>query len=103
MNSTDAPVAGKQNDPMMPVAWTKTYSGGRIFTTTMGSAQDLLNESFRRLLVNACYWAMRMEKRISERSSVELVGTYEPLPFKFGGAAKGIKPSDFYPLIPLTH
>jgi type 1 glutamine amidotransferase len=94
MNSTDAPVAGKQNDPMMPVAWTKTYSGGRIFTTTMGSAQDLLNESFRRLLVNACYWAMRMEKRISERSSVELVGTYEPLPFKFGGAAKGVKPSD---------
>jgi type 1 glutamine amidotransferase len=95
MNSTDAPVAGKQNDPMMPVAWTKTYSGVRIFTTTMGSAKDLLNESFRRLLVNACYWAMRMEKRIDERSSVELVGAYDPLPFKFGGAAKGLKPSDF--------
>ena len=60
----------------------------------MGSSQDLLNESFRRLLVNACYWAVRMEARISERSSVELVGKYEPLPFKFGGAAKGLKPSD---------
>jgi len=22
------------------------------------------------------------------------VGAYEPLPFKFGGAAKGVKPSD---------
>jgi hypothetical protein len=99
MNPSGAPVAGKQNDPMMPVAWTTTYTGAqgkpaRIFTTTMGSAQDLLNDRFRRLLVNACYWAIGMEKRIDERSSVELVGAYEPLPFKFGGAAKGIKPSD---------
>jgi type 1 glutamine amidotransferase len=99
MSASDAPVAGKQNDPMMPVAWTRTYSGeqakpARIFTTTMGSAQDLLNESFRRMLVNACYWAIGMEARIVERSSVELVGAYEPLPFKFGGAARGVKPSD---------
>jgi hypothetical protein len=99
MNASDAPVSGKPNDPMMPVAWTKTYTGtqgkaARIFTTTMGSAQDLQNESFRRLLVNACYWAIGMEGRIAERSSVELVGTYEPLPFKFGGAAQGVKPSD---------
>jgi len=99
MNPSDAPVAGKQNDPMMPVAWIKTYAGlqgkpARIFTTTMGSAQDLLNESFRRLLVNACYWAIRMEGRIVEQSSVELVGAYEPLAFKFGGAAQGVKPSD---------
>ena len=99
MSSSDAPVAGKQNDPMMPVAWTRTFTGAqgkaaRIFTTTMGSAQDLLNEGFRRLLVNACYWAIGMERRISGRSSVELVGAYEPLPFKSGGAAKGVKPSD---------
>ncbi|MBZ5626370.1 MAG: ThuA domain-containing protein [Acidobacteriia bacterium] len=99
MNPSDEPVAGKQNDPMMPVAWTRTYIGAqgkpaRIFTTTMGSAQDLLNDGFRRLLVNACYWAIGMEGRIAERSSVELVGAYEPLPFKFGGAAKGVKPSD---------
>jgi hypothetical protein len=99
MNPSDTPVAGKQNDPMMPVAWTRTYTGAqekaaRIFTTTMGSAQDLLNENFRRLLVNACYWAIGMEDRIAERSSVELVGAYEPLPFKFGGAAHGVKPSD---------
>jgi type 1 glutamine amidotransferase len=94
MNSSDPPVTGKQNDPLMPVAWTMTHAGARIFTTTMGSAQDLLNESFRRLLVNACYWGIHMEGRIAERSSVELVGAYEPLPFKFGGAAKGVKPSD---------
>jgi type 1 glutamine amidotransferase len=94
MSPADAPVAGKQNDPMMPVAWIRTYGSASIFTTTMGSAQDLLNESFRRLLVNACYWAIGMEGRIVERPSVELVGAYQPLPFKFGGAAQGVKPSD---------
>jgi type 1 glutamine amidotransferase len=94
MNPSDAASGGSQNDPMMPVAWTRTYAGARIFTTTMGSAQDLLNESFRRLLVNACYWAIGIERKIGERSSVELVGEYRPLPFKFGGAAQGVKPSD---------
>jgi type 1 glutamine amidotransferase len=94
MNASDPPVAGPQNDPMMPVAWTRSYKGARIFTTTMGSAQDLLNEPFRRLLVNACYWSMKMDQRIDPASSVSLVGAYDPLPFKFNGAAKGVKPSD---------
>ncbi|HTS31719.1 MAG TPA: ThuA domain-containing protein [Bryobacteraceae bacterium] len=99
MAPTDAPVAGRQNDPKMPVAWTRTYTGSqgkpaRIFTTTMGSAQDLLNEGFRRLLVNASYWATGMERNIPADSDAGLVGRYEPLPFKFGGAAKGVKPSD---------
>ena len=83
----------------MPVAWTRTYTGApgraaRVFTTTMGSSQDLLNEGFRRLVVNACYWALKMEKSISARSSVAVVGAYAPLPFKFGGFAKGVKPED---------
>jgi hypothetical protein len=60
----------------------------------MGSAQDLLNTGLRRLLVNACYWAVGLEARIDGRSNVGLVGTYEPLPFGFGGAAKGVKPPD---------
>jgi type 1 glutamine amidotransferase len=79
---------------MLPIAWTKTYRKGRIFTTTMGSAQDLLNEAFRRLLVNACYWAAGIESRINPRSDVHLVGPYEPLPFGFGGYKKGMKISE---------
>src|SRR5439155_16227354 len=58
MKPDDKPVEGKKNDPMMPVAWTKTYNGkdgkaGRVFTTTMGASQDLESEGLRRLLVNA--------------------------------------------------
>src|SRR2546427_963736 len=68
MKPSDEPVPGKPNDPMMPVAWTKTYTSargktGRVFTTSMGSAQDISNEAFRRLLVNASYWALRMERQ----------------------------------------
>ena len=41
----------------MPVAWVKTYNGARVFGTTMGHANDFKNEGFRRMVVNACYWA----------------------------------------------
>jgi type 1 glutamine amidotransferase len=94
MQASDPPVSGPQNDPMMPVAWVKTYKGGRIFTTTMGAATDLLNEGVRRMLVNACYWALNMEDRIRPQSDVGLVGEYHPLPFQFGGFRKGLRPAD---------
>jgi hypothetical protein len=96
----DAPPApGAVNDPMMPIAWVKTYRGAqgktaRVFTTTMGSSQDLLSEGFRRLLVNACYWAVGLEDKIPTRSEVGLVGDYRPRPFAFGGFARGLRPRD---------
>ncbi len=93
MNESDKPVAGPQNEPMMPVAWVRTQ-GRRVFTTTMGSSQDLLNEPFRRMLVNSVYWALKMESRIDPKSSVAIVGTYQPLPFKFNGHQPGVKVSD---------
>jgi type 1 glutamine amidotransferase len=99
MKPTDQPVQGSVNDPMMPVAWTKSYTGtqgktSRVFTTTMGASQDFQNEGLRRLLVNACYWAVGMEDQIPARAKVDLVGKFDPHPFKFGGFVKGIKPSD---------
>jgi type 1 glutamine amidotransferase len=99
MTPTDKPVEGKKNDPMMPIAWIKGYSGtsgktARVFTTTMGASQDLQSAGLRRLLVNACYWAIGMEDKIPAKSKVDLIGEYKPLPFKFGGFAPGIKPAD---------
>ncbi len=92
-------VEGKKNDPMMPVAWTKTYSivdgkTGRVFTTTMGASQDLSSEGTRRMLVNACYWALGMETQIPEKSKVDVVGEFKPTPFRGGGYTKGVKPAD---------
>uniref|UniRef100_A0A7C2JXH1 ThuA-like domain-containing protein n=1 Tax=Schlesneria paludicola TaxID=360056 RepID=A0A7C2JXH1_9PLAN len=99
MQFDDDPLEGEKNDPMMPVAWTKTYTGasgktGRVFTTTMGASTDLVARGTRRMLVNACYWALGLESQIPEKSNVDLVGTYEPRPFKFGGHKKGVKPAD---------
>jgi type 1 glutamine amidotransferase len=99
MKPDSKPVAGKKNDPMMPVAWTKTYKGesgktSRVFTTTMGASQDMVAEGTRRMLVNACYWAVGLEDKIPEKSDVAIVGKFEPRPFSFNGAAKGVKPAD---------
>ena len=97
MQSNDPPAPGKPNDPMLPVAWVKSYTGAngktaRIFTTTMGASQDLLNEGLRRMIVNSCYWALGIEARIQEKTHVGLVGGYHPLPFGFGSYKKGVKP-----------
>ncbi len=83
----------------LPVAWTRTYSGppgktSRVFATTMGHAGDLQSEGFRRLLVNACYWALGMEEKIPARAKVDLVGEYRPSAIGDGGHKKGVKPAD---------
>ena len=49
----------------------------------------------RRMLVNACYWAVGLEDQIPAKADVELVGDYRPRPFGFGSYAKGRKPSDY--------
>ncbi|HOW70486.1 MAG TPA: ThuA domain-containing protein [Phycisphaerae bacterium] len=99
MKSTDKPVSGTPNEPMMPVAWIKTHRGekgrtGRVFTTTMGAATDLESEGMRRLLVNAAYWCLGIEAKIPPKVQVDLVGHFKPTTFGFGGHKKGVKPSD---------
>jgi type 1 glutamine amidotransferase len=99
MKATDEPVEGKKNEPMMPVAWTKTYTGtaaktARVFTTTMGASQDLASEGLRRLLVNACYWAAGLEEKIPQKANVDIVGEYKPRPFGNDRFEKGRKPAD---------
>ncbi len=98
MKPADEPVEGKKNDPMMPVAWVRTHTGtsgkpARVFTTTMGAATDLERAGTRRMLVNAAYWAVGLDDRITDHTDVALVGDYHPLPFGFRGAKKGVKPS----------
>lgn len=90
----DAPrAAGAVNDPMMPVAWTKTYKGGRVFALTMGSAQDFENAGLRRLLVNAIYWALGREERIRADFDVSPLAPYRGSPFGFGKHVRGIRHS----------
>ena len=60
----------------------------------MGASQDLLADGTRRMLVNACYWSLGMESQIPDKSNVDKVGEYQPLPFGFGTYKKGVKPED---------
>lgn len=53
--------AGESNRPERvanPVAWIRTYKGGRVFYTSLGHPEDFQVEPFRKLLVNAVYWAL---------------------------------------------
>ena len=83
-----------KNNPMLPVAWIRTYTGAagkpaRIFASTMGGSmsgkRDFDSEGMRRLLVNACYWCVGLEDKIPAKSDVEIIGKYDE--FK-----KGTKP-----------
>lgn len=99
MQPSDQPVTGPKNDPLMPLAWIKTYTSaggkkGRVFTTTLGASEDFRAEGSRRMLVNACYWALGLEGSLPARAKVDVVGAFEPTPFRFGGHKRGVKPSD---------
>lgn len=96
MNPSDAPNPDKK---LLPVAWVRSFTGesgktARVFTTTMGHPGDLQNEGFRRMMVNSCYWALGMERRIPARSSADLVGVYRPNEIHSRKHKTGLKPAD---------
>ena len=81
MKPDDEPLTGAKNEPMMPVAWTKTYTGksgktSKVFTTTMGAATDFESVGVRRMLINATYWALGMEDKITDSLNIDYVGEF---------------------------
>lgn len=100
MQPADPPIAGKKNEPMMPLVWIREYRGATgntspIITSTFGSAVDFQSEDSRRLIVNACYWALGLEDNIPARANVDFVGPYDPTYFGFGKFKPGLKPSHY--------
>jgi type 1 glutamine amidotransferase len=96
MTPDSPPAAGKE---LMPVAWYRTYTmpsgkSGRVFTTTHGASEDLLNDGFRRMSINACLWAAGLEAAIRPTSDISFVGPFQPSTYSFGGFVKGVKPAD---------
>ena len=98
MAPTDTAKPGREQ----PLAWTKTYQipdgkEGKVFTTTMGAAQDFEAAGTRRMLVNAVYWILDMP--VPEvGTNVDIVGEFDPSAFGFGIGeevrAKGLRPND---------
>lgn len=81
----------------LPVAWFKywnTTQGKKapVFHSTMGSAKDLQSEGLRRMVINAVYWAVRLEDQIAPERSVDYVGEYAPLDSGFNYEKIGVVP-----------
>ncbi|MBD5778037.1 HEAT repeat domain-containing protein [Pelagicoccus sp. NFK12] len=78
---------GPKNDPMMPLAWLKSYptpdgnNEGVCFATTAGAAYDLQDEDLRRLFVNATYHLLDLP--VPERANVDYVDPFDPSFFGF--------------------
>jgi hypothetical protein len=96
MTRNSPPAEGKAP---CPGAWVRNYSGkngmqGRVFTTTYGASEDLVDDDFRRMLVNACLWSCGLEDKIAPDLNVDFVGPYQPAPFRFEGHRRHVKPAD---------
>jgi type 1 glutamine amidotransferase len=53
----DVLLTGTNENATMPIAWTRSYKGGRIFYTSLGHQKDFENQNFLRLMENAVSWA----------------------------------------------
>lgn len=90
---------GKDNPEKepLPVVWVKdwkTNSGktARVLQSTMGSAKDFENPGLRRLIVNAAYWGLGLEEKISAESRIEPTSPYKPLSSGFNYEKLGVTP-----------
>lgn len=95
LNPTDPPAEKEQ----MPLAWVKSFptpnGDARVFMTTMGDARDFLDENFRRMVVNACLWAVGLENAIAADNNVAIAGPYDPPSFGFNEFRTGLFPRDY--------
>ena len=99
------PVAGKKNDPMMPLAWLREYTApngakkGQALCTTLGASVDFADEDLRRLTVNTAFHLLGM--KVPDKADVTFVDPFEPTFFKgLGGdfyKKRNLKPDDYMP------
>ena len=83
----------------MPGAWTRYYrndsgKAARVFCSTYGASGDLVNEGFRRMIVNACFWAAGLESKIRPDADISFVGPFRPTWHGETKRAAGVKPED---------
>ena len=83
----------------MPGAWVRTYTStsgksGRVFTSTYGASGDLVNDGFRRMLVNALYWATGLESKITPTADISFVGPFRPTWMGVNKRPERMKPAD---------
>ena len=94
----DSPV--DETKPPQASEWTRSYRSGsgktgRVFTSLYGTPEDILNDGYRRMLVNAAFWSVGMEDAIQPDLDVAFVGPFKPNTFGNQTHAAGIKPEQY--------
>ena len=94
MSPEDPPRTDRE---LVPVLWTREYTGdqgktSKVITTTLGTGEGFQNEGIRRVVANSAFWLMDLD--VPDKTNVEPMRTYEPLPSGFGGFRKGVFPKD---------
>ncbi len=84
----------------MPSEWTRSYKSaggkeGRVFTSLYGASEDILNAGYRRMLINAAFWAAGLESNIKPDLNIEFVGSYQPNTFSLRGHIPNARPSAY--------
>jgi len=95
--TSDSPNA-KDKKPC-PGTWVRTYTSksgteGRVFTSTSGASEDILDDDYRRMLVNGCLWTMGLEEKITADADVALVGPYNPVTYNNLAYRLDVKPQE---------
>lgn len=103
LNPDSKIVDGKINQPMMPLAWLKSYpapagdKSGQIFVTTAGAAVDFKKADLRRLVVNATYHLLNIP--VPQKADVAFIDAFEPSFYGFQKPEyyleRGLKVEDF--------
>jgi hypothetical protein len=86
------------NSPMMPIFWTREIPANngktqRIVTCTMGAANDFMDPSLRRLILNSAYWSLQLTPTTPFLSDPKEF--FSPTFFGFKTFIKGKKPADY--------
>ncbi|MGE9270860.1 MAG: ThuA domain-containing protein [Verrucomicrobiales bacterium] len=97
--SMDPDSEADPNKPPMPSTWTRHYTTAdgkehRVFHSTQGASEDILDENYRRMMINGIFWAAGLEDAIAPSLNISFVGPYQPSTFKMAGHVKGVKPAD---------
>jgi hypothetical protein len=67
----------------------------RVVYTSFGASEDVLDENARRFLINASFWAIGLDDKITADLDASIVGKFQPAPYTTGSFYRvGVKPSD---------
>lgn len=92
-----------KNKPPVNAGWARdsyvapsgAKKNARVVYASFGASEDILDENARRFLINASFWALGLDDKITTDLDASIVGEFQPAPYTTGFFYRlGVKPSD---------